>query len=642
MSKWNFKIVNNQENMTGKVYTPFEVIKIGINSRNSKQVAVQIDRPGFVKIYDDLSYEERAEISRIIAEKFRNKTDTETAPSNSYELFKSIKRELKRVPDTGSFGGFEKQKNNPSFMEGYNKLTHQEQEEIKKILDESASIAIQKINEMNKNVEEESKLEQERTKNPPPIPPPIPVYVMQSLGDGLLNNMKMKYYQLMQTISKSSLSIEEYETKISGSLVQAMSGKNHTNDDIILVKKHFASFLSLSVSCFVVYNWFYVMYFINKSGERVKTLELSLTKIKQNSPILHFFFKYILCVLSMMDKLVIDIVPSTVSFISIDRRIQFITLFVLVYMIINNFGSIILNSVDSKTVVSAYVCIFVLYELYCVLTDFLPDEKGSIDISRLHKYMVFGTVTPLLYLLLFFVRMVWSIAFIGVASFINCAYILIMSFFSILVYSSSFFGTFKILNEFIWESKDSKSGPIEVCLNILYRFLYEISFILILLLGISDYSSNMSKTSQMSTIISCICSMFIFLFAFIAYQRYLINGSLSAYIDPPETHQEIFPKETMVQNDILTRPDAQNDILTRPDAQNDILTRPDAQNDILTRPDSQNDKFNFLENKLIDTNSLSVDATNMVKNKLMDTMMKTVKNSKYGKMIPSKLLSSLV
>ena len=109
MSKWNFKIVNNQENMTGKVYTPFEVIKIGINSRNSKQVAVLIDGPGFIKTYDNLSYEERAEISRIIAEKF----PTETAPSNSYELFKSIKRELKRVPDIGRFGGFEKQKNYP-------------------------------------------------------------------------------------------------------------------------------------------------------------------------------------------------------------------------------------------------------------------------------------------------------------------------------------------------------------------------------------------------------------------------------------------------------------------------------------------------------------------------------------------------
>jgi hypothetical protein len=35
------------------------------------------------------------------------------------------------------------------------------------------------------------------------------------------------------------------------------------------------------------------------------------------------------------------------------------------------------------------------------------------------------------------------------------------------------------------------------------------------------------------------------------------------------------------------------------------------------------------------------DSTNMVKNKLVDTMMKAVKNSKYGKMIPTKLLSSI-
>jgi hypothetical protein len=102
--------------------------------------------------------------------------------------------------------------------------------------------------------------------------------------------------------------------------------------------------------------------------------------------------------------------------------------------------------------------------------------------------------------------------------------------------------------------------------------------------------------------------VFIFLFAFIAYQRYLINGSLSAYIDKPEP---VMPsQETMVQSDVVS---------------------------------SHNDKFNFLENKLIDTKSSMVDdATNMAKKKIVDTMMKTVKNSKYGKMIPSKLLSSLV
>ena len=344
----------------------------------------------------------------------------------------------------------------------------------------------------------------------------------------------------------------------------------------------------------------------------------------------------------MMDKFILDIVPSTVSGLITDRRLQFISLFISIYLIINVFGSVILNSIDSTVIISVYVGIFVLYELYCVLCDFLPDENGSIDITRMQKYMLFGPYTPLMYLMLFFVRLVWSIVLIGVTSFVNCAYILLMSFLAIPIYSSSsFLKTFRDLNEYIWNSKKSGGGIFEILIKIVYRFLYEISFILVLLFGIFDYSSNMSKTSQMPTIISCICYAFIFLFAFIAYQRYLINGSLSAYIDQPET--VIQSQEPVIQSQ---EPLVQTQ---------EKMVQPDI-------VPSHNDKFNFLENKLIDTkgsiaddatnmvknkliektSSMADDATNMVKNKLVDTMMKTVKNSKYGKMIPSKLLSSIV
>ena len=543
----------------------------------------------------------------------------------------------------------------PFFSSNMNKLSNQQNDELKILIKHKKQNEYNRMNAIPDNLQHEritaiDKVEKElfTTQVPVPVPVPDPVIPMFDTQGLDITYMKLKYYQMMQTISKSSLSIEEYETAIAGSLVRAMSGKNHTKDDIMLVKKHFASFMSLLVSCFVVYNWFFVMYFTEKNGERVKTLELSLTKIKQDSPIFHFFFKYTLCVLSMMDKFVLDIVPSLVSNVLVDRRIQFITLFVSVYMIINNLGSTILNSVDSKIVVSVYVGIFVLYELYCVLMDFLPDENGSIDISRLHKYMVFGSVTPLLYLMLFFVRMIWSIVTIGIASFINCAYILLMSFFAIPIYSSSFFSTFKKLNDFIWESKESKSGPIELCTNILYRFLYEFSFILILLFGIFDYSLNMSKASQMPTIINCICYAIIFLFAFIAYQRYLLNGSLSAYIDP-----SVIPQESMTQNKIPETQDGvtQNKIPETQDGvtQNKIPETQDGvtQNKIAETQDgvtqNNNDKFSFPENKLIDTNnSLLNDATNMVKNKVMDSVMKSVKNSKYGKMIPTKLLSSIM
>ena len=496
------------------------------------------------------------------------------------------------------------------------------------------------------------KVEPKTPQNAPPSSEPTvftkPLFDMQGLGDNNTDYLKLKYYEVLRTISNLSLSIEEYERSIAESLVKAMSGKNHTNNDIILVKRNLASFLSLLASCYVVYNWFFVMYFTNENGERVKTVELSLTEMKQNNPIFHFFFKYTLCVLSMMDKFVLDIVPSTVSGFIGDKRLQFISLFVSIYLIINVFGSVILNSVDSTTIISVYVGIFVLYELYCVLCDFLPDENGSIDITRMQKYMLFGPYTPLMYLMLFFVRLVWSIVLIGVTSFVNCAYILLMSFLAIPIYSSSsFLKTFRDLNEYIWNSKKSGGGIFEILIKILYRFLYEISFILVLLFGIFDYSSNMSKTSQMPTIISCICYAFIFLFAFIAYQRYLINGSLSAYIDQPETVMQT--QEKMVQPEDAIQ------------SQEPVIQTQEK----MVQPDivpSHNDKFNFLENKLIDTkgsiaddatnmvknklvektSSIADDATNMVKNKLVDTMMKTVKNSKYGKMIPSKLLSSIV
>ena len=497
------------------------------------------------------------------------------------------------------------------------------------------------------------KVEPKPPQNAPPSTEPTvftkPLFDMQGLGDNNTAYLKLKYYEVLRTISNLSLSIEEYEKSIAESLVKAMSGKNHTNNDIILVKRNLASFLSLLASCYVVYNWFFVMYFTNENGERVKTVELSLTEMKQNNPIFHFFFKYTLCVLSMMDKFVLDIVPSTVSGFIGDKRLQFISLFVSIYLIINVFGSVILNSVDSTTIISVYVGIFVLYELYCVLCDFLPDENGSIDITRMQKYMLFGPYTPLMYLMLFFVRLVWSIVLIGVTSFVNCAYILLMSFLAIPIYSSSsFLKTFRDLNEYIWKSKKSGGGIFEILIKILYRFLYEISFILVLLFGIFDYSSNMSKTSQMPTIISCICYAFIFLFAFIAYQRYLINGSLSAYIDQPEP--VIQSQEPVIQS--------QEPVIQ---SQEPLVQSQEK----MVQPDivpSHNDKFNFLENKLIDTkgsiaddatnmvknklvektSSIADDATNMVKNKLVDTMMKTVKNSKYGKMIPSKLLSSIV
>ena len=75
------------------------------------------------------------------------------------------------------------------------------------------------------------------------------------------------------------------------------------------------------------------------------------------------------------------------------------------------------------------------------------------------------------------------------------------------------------------------------------------------MLGMADYTSNMSTLTQMPTMINCICSAFIFLFAFIAYQRYLINGSLSSYVDTETvtpTNNTDITSNTIPTNDTTT------------------------------------------------------------------------------------------
>lgn len=450
-----------------------------------------------------------------------------------------------------------------------------------------------------------------------------------------LADIKQKYFKFLNTISRTSSTIDNYGTQLSITLVKAFSWSEYTDDDVSLVKEHLTAFLNLIITCFIVYNWYFAMFFTDTNGERIKTLELSLTTIKEKSPIFHFFFKYTLCVLSMIDNFALHLLPTTVSQYVSDRRIQFILLFITIFAITNNFGFTILNSVDSTLTIGLYVCVFVLYELYCVLLDFLPDENGSIDITRLQKYMMFGSVTPLMYLMLFFVRMIWSITLIAVTSFINCAYIVIMSFFAIPIYSTYSFATFKIVNEFIWGSKKVKGGITELVTSVLYRFLYEISFITILVYSVIDYSKNWSKVSKMPITINWICYALIFLFSFIAYQRYLMNGSLSAYVDEEPILEDIF-KENVTSK--IEKPQ-----IRIPEA--DVLKVEESKMNI---PEKDMSKIEELKVNIPETPIMSRENTeapmngaigNIVKKQVLNTLINTMKKSKYGSLIPVKLIS---
>ena len=104
-----------------------------------------------------------------------------------------------------------------------------------------------------------------------------------------------------------------------------------------------------------------------------------------------------------------------------------------------------------------------------------------------------------------------------------------MSFLAIPLYSKSFIGAFLDINKYIWKSH-KKIDLKETFITILYRYLYEIVFIVILSYSMTDYASSLD-VSFLQTIMTILCSVLISVFLFIIYQRHLMNGSLSEFLD---------------------------------------------------------------------------------------------------------------
>ena len=274
--------------------------------------------------------------------------------------------------------------------------------------------------------------------------------------------LKSQYTKYMRYINASTSYIDAYETSFATLLAETFSGKTNTSNDVIIIKKNLVLFLNACISCYIVYNWYFIMFFLDDSGDRVNTLTFSLQSLRERQPLVHMVFKYTLCVLSMMITTLLEILPRVIRSVvtvesKLNRRIQFIILLGIIMFIIMNLGTTILNSVSSTYFVGVFSVIFILYGIYSFVSEFTSNDPLTV-ISKYKKYLAFGQFTPLLYLLLFCSRIIWSITIVSVTGISNCLYLLFSSFFAIVSYSNNpFFDTFRNIHKFVRSNDDSSS-----------------------------------------------------------------------------------------------------------------------------------------------------------------------------------------
>ena len=179
------------------------------------------------------------------------------------------------------------------------------------------------------------------------------------------NYMVVQYHRLMSDFRSTTDIVDASETVFITFLAESFTSKTNTANDVAIIKRNFILLLNVSLSCCIVYNWCYLMFFLDENGNQIDSYKFSLQTLQKKQPIVHVIFKYTLCVLSIMTHTLMDTILSTLKTVSvnpkINRMIQFIYLFLFVILIVTVCGKSILDLVGSVEFVEFFCVAFILY-----------------------------------------------------------------------------------------------------------------------------------------------------------------------------------------------------------------------------------------------------------------------------------------
>ena len=143
--------------------------------------------------------------------------------------------------------------------------------------------------------------------------------------------------------------IDMIETYVATTIAQSLSDKKNTSTDVALIKQNLMNFLNVLLSCYIVYNLYFCMFFKDVEGKQMKQFEFSIGELRTSNSIIHFFVKYILCTLSMMVTMIKDLIPEYVEkFVKIDPKIDKIIHFMLLF--VHLFRGIFLGTINTERV----------------------------------------------------------------------------------------------------------------------------------------------------------------------------------------------------------------------------------------------------------------------------------------------------
>jgi len=326
-----------------------------------------------------------------------------------------------------------------------------------------------------------------------------------------------------------------------------------------LIKNQFKIFLSIGISCFIVYNWYYLMFY--NSFNKTTPVSINANALSTYNNVLGFILNYLIQPVSYLNWAILTFLPEQIKGLS-NPRLIFIFIFLCIISIVRTSGALYMKALSNYfkrvsdphsggmitiMILSGVFSVFIALNTVSHLSFFdilkegfgqSPNKDLQNSFAMFKNFSATSTIFFIPQLLSFIMRITFSIILIWIAGIMVFGYLFLYSFFGIPLYSSnSLKETFKEINSSINTSNTAPNlfesnkyyKTFNWFIEKIFTYFYEIVFIIFFFQGIINYSVNI-KHAGLKPIIISMAGMCLVITAYILYYRYKLLQSTDSSI----------------------------------------------------------------------------------------------------------------
>ena len=226
---------------------------------------------------------------------------------------------------------------------------------------------------------------------------------------------------------------------------------NAKSEDNKIVKRNIKYFLLVFVAWFITYNWFFLMFYVDKTGHRIRKYDITQDLLARFNKLLDFLFGPLITPVVWIDKIMMHFIPNFFMAMPILKSpsFQFVLLMFLIYYMITKYSNLlqeILNHCIKHDLTADYGRIYNWFFIFLYVSVMYSFVKSLFDMTpdMLRSTIILIIIIVLRFILVFLLTPVSGVIIVG--------YLFAYSYFAMIIYNNyNLLGAMEKVRDYIFE-----------------------------------------------------------------------------------------------------------------------------------------------------------------------------------------------